>query len=260
MGSLKLLIRPNLSIMTDQTLTKKELKKMRKLEKKRERERTEQKQSFTKWIIAGLVIVVIGFFILNLGGNRGSDAVVMEQFKGNPDASVVVTEYSDFQCPACAGTSVILEEAFMGYEDRVKIVFRHFPLVSIHPNAIPAARAAEAAGQQSKFWQMHDMLFEEQNNWANETRVYELFESYAEELGLNLEQFEADYNSRGIRAGINEQRAEAIDAGFNSTPTILINGNQIENPGTVAGFQALFDQFLSDEEVVATDSAQLDQN
>jgi protein-disulfide isomerase len=86
--------------------------------------------------------------------------------KGNKDSKVIVVEYSDFQCPACAAYFPMVEQVMDEYKDKVAFVYRHFPLTSIHPHAEPMARAAEAAGKQGKFWEMYELIFKNQNAWS----------------------------------------------------------------------------------------------
>src|SRR5690606_20420980 len=105
---------------------------------------------------------------------------------GNPDAKVVIFEYGDYQCPGCASAAPILDEVTQKYSDNVALVYRHFPLSTIHPNARAAAAAAEAAGLQDKYWQMHNKLYASQNEWGNLSGAQrtDMFEVYARELGL----------------------------------------------------------------------------
>lgn len=106
--------------------------------------------------------------------------------KGNESSKVALIEYSDFQCPACAANYNLVKYLEGKYFSDIKFVYRHFPLQQ-HAQAIPAARAAEAAGAQGKFWEMHDKLFENQDKWADTTTAKDIFKGYAEELGLDME-------------------------------------------------------------------------
>ena len=123
------------------------------------------KKHFWK-VVALVVIVLIGASVLysKQTAERANEGVVIESHvKGNPDAAVTLIEYSDFECPACAQFSPYIKELMNEYGDELRFEYRHFPLINIHAQAIPAARAAEAAAQQGKFWEMHDKLFENQS-------------------------------------------------------------------------------------------------
>jgi cyclophilin family peptidyl-prolyl cis-trans isomerase/protein-disulfide isomerase len=144
---------------------------------------------------------------------------------GSKDAGIVIYEYSDFQCPFCAKAASALKELQVAYPTDLLIVFRHFPLSSIHPNAILAARAAEAAGVQKKFWQMHDLLFTRQSEWSG--LAVDEFKTWlrdaAKSINLNLNQFMSDLDSEVIAQKVSKSESNALAAGLNSTPTLLFN-------------------------------------
>jgi len=168
-----------------------------------------------------------------------------DQTKGNPDSTVVLVEYSDFECPACASYWPMLTILAEMYEDEMLFVYRHFPLTSIHRNAHLSARAAEAAGRQGAFWEMHDMIFDNQIAWRSRNgRPF--FISYAEDLGLDIVQFEADLESEEIITKVQRDLASGLNAGVGGTPTFFINGQQIQNPGSLDEFVALIDSYLTD--------------
>jgi cyclophilin family peptidyl-prolyl cis-trans isomerase/protein-disulfide isomerase len=151
--------------------------------------------------------------------------------KGSPDAEISIIEYSDFQCPYCSIAAPQLEQFYLDNADRVNLVFRHLPLPSLHAKAFPAHQAAEAAGMQGKFFEMHDLLFTEQQEWASDTVPVEEFFDYArglaEKLDLDLTQFEEDYNSEDVLNKINISYVDATEnIGLSGTPTvfIVING------------------------------------
>ena len=118
--------------------------------------------------------------------------------RGNPDAPVTLEEFGDFQCPPCGQFAVFVEELLKEYDSRLRVVFRNFPLPA-HEHAREAALAAEAAGFQGKFWEMHDTLYREQLAWSKDPNARELFESYAGTLGLNMDQFKKDMDSDKAR-------------------------------------------------------------
>lgn len=151
--------------------------------------------------------------------------------KGSPDAEISIIAYSDFQCPYCSIAAPQLEKFYLDNADRVNLVFRHLPLPSLHAKAFPAHQAAEAAGMQGKFFEMHDLLFAEQQNWSSDSVSVEEFFDYArglaEKLDLDLTKFEEDYNSEAVLNKVNLSYMDATEnIGISGTPTvfIVING------------------------------------
>ena len=152
-----------------------------------------------------------------------------------------MVEYGDFQWPACANYFPLIKQVEEKYADKVSFQFRHFPLIQIHPNAMAASRAAEAAGNQGKFFEMHDMLYENQD--SNPTSV---FENYASQLGLDMSKYQTDVGSQETNAVINADLKAGQAAGVNSTPTFYLDGKKIEsNPQTADEFYKLIDEALA---------------
>lgn len=165
---------------------------------------------------------------------------------GLADSKVTLLEYADFQCPACKSYFPILTQLKAEYGDRVAFQFKHFPLVQIHPNAFMASRAAEAAGKQDKFFEMHDLLFENQDTWSTASNPSKTFEGYAQQLNLDLEKFKTDSADSSTANIINADVKSAQASGANSTPTFLINGKKIDkNPQSIEDFKKLLDEALS---------------
>jgi len=148
--------------------------------------------------------------------------------KGNVAAQATLVEYSDFQCGTCAGFHFVLKRLMKEMGKDLRFVFRHFPLRR-HANAKLAARSAEAAGRQGKFWEMHEALFNKQREWAKEEKeaAEEIFVQYAASLNLNVEQFKKDLRSPKIIEKINEDYQRGSDSGVNATPTFFLNGEKI---------------------------------
>ncbi len=184
------------------------------------------------WVIIGVIaVLLIGGAVwyssqANEMYNEGVE--VKAHIKGNPDAAVKLVEYSDFQCPACAAFQPVIAEILAEYGDRMSFEYRHFPLSQIHRLAEPAARAAEAAGQQGKFYEYHDLLFQNQTNWSNSTNPAQFFVQYATELGLDVEEFTRMQRSSILRAHVQSQFNEARAAGFSGTPSFLLNGQPMQ--------------------------------
>jgi protein-disulfide isomerase len=142
-----------------------------------------------------------------------------DHIQGSPAAPVTLVEYGDFECPHCGAVHPILNEVRRALGDRLRFVFRHFPLSSMHRHAMHAAEAAEAAGTQGKFWEMHDLLFEHQQNLEDGDLV-----GYAQSLGLDLPRFQTELASHSHLAQIQEDYRGAIRAGVKGTPAFFING------------------------------------
>jgi len=146
--------------------------------------------------------------------------------RGPEDATVILFEFSDFQCPYCAQAAQEIEQFLADHGEEVLFVYKHLPLMSIHPEAVPAAKAAWAAAQQGQFWPYHDALF------ANQERLGEtLYVELAETLGLDLDQFDRDRNSSEAQAAIARDLALADELQLRSTPTFILGDILI--PGVV---------------------------
>jgi len=160
--------------------------------------------------------------------------------KGPADASITIVEFSDYQCPFCARSEPLVKEALAAYPTQARLVYKHFPLTSIHPQAMTAALAAVAAQQQGKFWEMHEKLFANQHNLAPEQ-----IKQYAGEIGLNLAKFEADMQSDQVKAQVQEDVQLAQRVGVRGTPTIFVNGKIVQNR-SLDGFKEIIDPILKD--------------
>jgi len=149
-----------------------------------------------------------------------------EWVNGNPDAPVTIIEYADFQCPACANFSLYIEALMDAFPTTFKVVFRHLPLASIHDKAFISSMAAEAAGAQGSFWEMHDILYEKQSEWSgysvDEFIEWVTFE--AEALELDIDQFTVDLNDEELRAELEANTEERLALGLHYTPFVVING------------------------------------
>ncbi|HEX8130041.1 MAG TPA: thioredoxin domain-containing protein [Pyrinomonadaceae bacterium] len=147
--------------------------------------------------------------------------------RGRADAPLLLEEYGDFQCPPCGFFHPILKRLEGEYETQMRVVFHHYPLRTMHKHAETAARAAEAAALQGKFWQMHDLLFEKQKEWKDTETARTIFLSYARTLGLDLDKFTRDLDSPAIGNRIRNDEAQATVRGVTGTPTVFINGREI---------------------------------
>lgn len=191
-------------------------------------------------IVIGVIVAVVGFLLFTQPSEQTTGSV-SEHKVGAGTTGVTLMEYGDFQCPACAQYYPVLQQVKEYYGDKITFQFRHFPLESIHPNARAASRAAEAAGNQGKFWEMHDKLFESQNMWKDTKDPIGTFEGYAKDIGVaDMEKFKTDYRSSEISAIINADLQAGRDAGAKSTPTFLLDG-KILDPNPSASLQSFID-------------------
>lgn len=146
--------------------------------------------------------------------------------RGNASARITVEEFSDFQCPACGNLEPGLRRVMKDYEDRVNFVFRNYPL-QMHKYAFVAARAAEAAGQQGKFWGMHDLIYDNQKEWSEAMEPRVQFESYATRLGLDVQRFKADMERQDLADRLKADLLRGNSLGVKGTPTVYLNGREL---------------------------------
>jgi protein-disulfide isomerase len=151
--------------------------------------------------------------------------------RGPRNAPVTMEIYGDFQCPPCAVASTIIDDLMKQYPNQVRLIFYEFPL-AMHKHAVKAAMAAEAAGLQGHFWEMHDMLYQYQPIWSKASEVTGFFGVYAESLGLDTGQFEIDAKSPEVQARVISQGDAGAVRGVKNTPTIFVNGREV-----VGGFR-----------------------
>lgn len=216
------------------------------------------KQTVITWVavIAAVGIVVYGLILLGGGTGGNSNANVSQvsatdHTKGPENAPAVLIEYSDFQCPACGSYYPIVKQLEEAAKDKVRIVYRHFPLTRIHPNAQSAAWASEAANQQGKFWEMHDRLFENQSAWSDSSSTLDVFAGYASELGLDEAKFRSDYADGAVRQKVSDDIQSGNAAGVSATPSFFLNGTKINNPRSVEEFVTLIDDAAAENPVAA---------
>jgi protein-disulfide isomerase len=233
-------------------LTKKERRLLKRQEREQALERERWKRKMKRkavWPALALgVLAVLAGVVFGGGGLslRGSSSLAnpvsaLDRIKGGMDASITLVEYSDFQCPACASFYPIVKQLGETFADDLKIVYRHFPLSRIHKNASLAARSAEAAGEQGKFWEMHDMLFEHQREWSEvgSAEARAAFVSYAKSLGLDINQFETSLDSEAVKGKVDGDFASGLRSHVNATPTFFLNGEKISTPRSYEKFEQL---------------------
>ena len=236
--------------MQEEHITKRELKQLRKLEKL-QRENLEKKQGMMKWIVISVASVLFfAFFVVMIivakSSKQAEVATALSSsgwVRGDKNARVNLVEFSDLQCPACKAYEPVVEQVLKDLSGKVKLTYKHFPL-TIHKNSMAADKAAEAAGAQDKFWEMHDLLFNKQEEWSelDATAVVDKYNEYAKTLGLDVEKFKLDYNNKDFEKKITDMENEGTNVGVLATPTFFINGVKVENaPQNAKAFEKLIE-------------------
>ncbi len=145
--------------------------------------------------------------------------------EGPADARVTLVEYGDYECPACGEAHPAIKAAQRAFGPNLRYVFRHFPLRSSHPHALEAAKAAEAAAAQGRFWEMHDRLFTHQTELDREALL-----RHARKVGLDLERFQRDLDGREAETRIREDLVSGGQSGVRGTPALYVNGERYDGP------------------------------
>jgi protein-disulfide isomerase len=215
------------------------------------------KQFWAVIVVVVLVFVAIFAFGQKSPGNSGSsgNGAVSNHVEGLGQAHVTLVEYGDYQCPFCGEYYPVVKQIAAEYNNQMTFQFRNFPLTSLHPNAFAGARAAEAAALQGKFWQMHDLLYEQNgayyqsnetlSNWIGASNPQTFFDQYATQIGLNLSKFNQDYASNAVNGTINADLAAGNKLGVDATPTFFLDGKQINVGISVSDFQSLINAAIA---------------
>src|SRR3989344_258853 len=230
--------------MEQEGLTKKQKRELARQEKRKDREKEVRIKKFYKLIIGLVPVLFLLFLGFKFAGwfktptTSSSNAEVLgvqsdEWIKGPQEARATLVEYEDFQCPACKDYQPIVNRLLTDFPNDLKIVYRHYPLTLIHTKAYDAAKASEAAGMQGKFWEMHDKLYERQEEWVNDNNYKERFAVYAKDIGLDEEKFKADFESDEVQNKVQEDMSSGNTLGINSTPSFYLNGKKT---GTVRSY------------------------
>ncbi len=162
------------------------------------------------------------------------------------EAQIVLVEYADYQCGTCALFYPIVQKLKDHYGDQLKVKYRYFPLNS-HRYSMLAARAAEAARNQGKFAEMQRLLYTNQNVWSGSSNPQQIFIGYAEQIGLNMAQFNEDLNSAETQRTVMEQKKEGLAKGVGGTPSFFVNGEKLPRlPRGFDEFKALLDIYLEE--------------
>jgi protein-disulfide isomerase len=146
---------------------------------------------------------------------------------GPANAPVHLEEFGDFECPPCGMFHPILQQMYEEFGNKLQITFREFPLVPTHQHALAAASAAEAAGIQGKFWEMHDLIYEHQNDWKGQFDVRPVFEGYAKQIGIDVERYKRDVGGDLVAQRIFQDGKRGHSLGVKGTPTVFMNGREV---------------------------------
>lgn len=191
----------------------------------------------TKILIGvGVAIAVLFVVLVSIASQQKdskSPVAVEKEILVRPDSHgtaslptrVTIAEFGDYQCPACGGAHPLVQELLKEYSGKITLVYRHFPL-DAHQHARSAAKAAEAAALQGKFWEMHNMLYENQSEWTEERDPIPVYLKYAKTLQLNIDQFSGDMTSDSVANRILQDLKDGQRAGVNATPTFFINSEK----------------------------------
>jgi protein-disulfide isomerase len=210
------------------------------------------------WAVLGVIAAVFVGIIIFSGGDKSNNGSGGGQptnhIMGSTASHVTLLEYGDYQCPACGAFFPTVQSVVDKYKDRIQFQFRNLPLTSLHPNAFAAARAAEAAGLQGKYFEMHDLLYQNQDTWAETSNPLPYFQNMAKSLSLNMDKFNKDFSSSKVNSAINAD-LDAFDktGAQKATPTFFINGKQIKSTSlldpsgqpSVSVFSKIIDQAIA---------------
>lgn len=181
-----------------------------------------RKSTITSLIIIAAVIVLSVWYYQSRPQYANVDSP--RPIKGDAKSTIIVEEFSDFQCPACGAAQPVVQEVLKTYGAKIAFSYRHFPLLSIHANAFSAALASECANDQGKFWEYHDLLFKNQKDLRQSVLL-----RLADDIGLNKESFSACLKSRAKASVVQADMQEGERREVNSTPTFYLNGELVEN-------------------------------
>ena len=213
------------------------------------------------WIIVAFLVLVTAGTITAAVLSQGSQTDVSrfvatkvpaidasDHVRGSASAKVTLIEYGDFECPACAQWDTIVKQIETNYGSNVRIAFRNYPLTQIHQNAQIAAQAAEAAGLQGKYWEMHELLYTTQGEWAtvsSDQVVATRFDEYARRIGLDVKRFDSDIASQAVMDRISRDVTTGDQAKIDHTPTFFLNESQIPNPEGYAPFATILENAIA---------------
>lgn len=238
------------SEQNNRMITKRERKELRRQEKFKEEQARQHSSTIKKWakqlaVIIAIVGSVIGIFWYEpdtapvVPASDALEVVADDWMKGNKEAPVTIVEYLDFECEACGAYYPVVKRLSEEFGNEVRFVSRYFPLPG-HKNSMTSALAVEAAGRQGKYWEMHNVVFENQRDWGEKQAPDpKIFENYARQIGLDMNQYGKDIASQELKDRIERDRKAGQKLGIMGTPTFFMNGKKIENPRGYESFKEL---------------------
>ena len=183
------------------------------------------------YVVAPGLLLLTLYTLLSQGPTYSTVEIAdSDHVKGRAATPVSIVVYADFQCPACATENDTMTRVWPNLRDKAHLVFRHFPITAAHPNSWTASLYAEAAGNQDRFWEMHDYLFAMQAVWSGLSNVESEFDSYALELNLDLDRLHADIESDAVVQKIRNDQRGGNWSGVLSTPAVFVNGRLLRQP------------------------------
>lgn len=219
------------------------------------------------WIIVGVVIIalVAVFYFTGSPAKNSGTLKPTSHIEGQGKDGITLVEYGDYQCPYCGEYYSVVKQVAAMYNQQIYFQFRNFPLTSIHPNAFAGARAAEAAGLMGKFWQMHDLLYTQNQEYydSNETvagwiglgNPLPVFDQDAASLGLNVTKFNQLYSSDQVDNLVQADENEANSLGLDATPTFFLDGKQVQVNDSLSAFETLINNAIAQKTGGKTSSA-----
>ena len=213
----------------------------------------EETQKLRIFGFAALVVIVGAIILFNLSEKSHTDTsnkngtLIRENSHstatGTYNYKVTMVEFGDYQCPACRFVEPEIKKLIDEYKDKVKLVYRHYPLPQ-HKNAVIAAQAAEAAGEQAKFWEMHAKMYETQDKWKDIENPIDFYVGLAKEFALDTTKFKASVESGKFKDIIDQDRRDADDFAISATPTLYINGEKYAGSMSYEAMKVKIDSIL----------------
>jgi protein-disulfide isomerase len=196
-------------------------------------------------LLAAIVLVFIGIFVFTghksstSSSAKSNPSTLTQHIEGSTSSGVTLVEYGDFQCPFCEEYFPTVRSVTTEFKDQIQFQFRNFPLVNLHQNAFAAARAGEAAAQQNKFFPMFNALYDAGNwqVWTTATDPTPYFSQFAQQIGLNVTQFKADYGSSKVNDLVRADMAKGNSLNIQGTPTFFLDGKMVTIPNNIAAFE-----------------------